>query len=144
MMLYYLDSSAWAKRYFQETGSEAVDLLAEQLPVLACSPLSLIEVGSTTARKRNAGVCRAGDRPTLAEPLMPLSWTSASLEPERVYRGVTSLRLAHPIDLSGIPIAAHLREPGVKLDGILFKKPTLALIGPTFLRDGVANNPALR
>jgi predicted nucleic acid-binding protein len=54
MMLYYLDSSAWAKRYFQETGSEAVDALFEQLPVLACSPLGLIEVGSTMARKRNA------------------------------------------------------------------------------------------
>jgi hypothetical protein len=55
MMLYYLDSSAWAKRYFQETGSEAVDALFEELPVLACSPLGLIEVGSTMARKRNAG-----------------------------------------------------------------------------------------
>jgi hypothetical protein len=29
MMLYYLDSSAWAKRYFQDTGSEAVDALFE-------------------------------------------------------------------------------------------------------------------
>ena len=55
MMLYYLDSSAWAKRYFQETGSEAVDVLFEQLPVLACSPLGFIEVGATMARKRNAG-----------------------------------------------------------------------------------------
>jgi predicted nucleic acid-binding protein len=55
MMLYYLDSSAWAKRYFQETGSEAMDALFEQLPVMACSPLGLIEVGSTLARKRNAG-----------------------------------------------------------------------------------------
>jgi predicted nucleic acid-binding protein len=55
MILYYLDSSAWVKRYFQETGSEAVDLLFEQRPVLACSPLGLIEVGSAMARKRNAG-----------------------------------------------------------------------------------------
>ena len=55
MMLYYLDSSAWAKRYFQENGSEAVDALFEQLSILACSPLGLIEVGSAMARKRNAG-----------------------------------------------------------------------------------------
>jgi predicted nucleic acid-binding protein len=55
MMLYYLDSSAWAKRYFQETGSEAVEVLFEQTPVMACSPLGLIEVGSTMARKRSAG-----------------------------------------------------------------------------------------
>ena len=34
-------SSAWAKRYFQETGSEAVDALFEQLPIMACSPLGL-------------------------------------------------------------------------------------------------------
>jgi predicted nucleic acid-binding protein len=55
MMLYYLDSSAWAKRYFEETGSEAVNSLFEQAPLMACSPLGLIEVGSTMARKRKAG-----------------------------------------------------------------------------------------
>ena len=32
-----------------------MDVLFEQLSILACSPLGLIEVGSTMARKRNAG-----------------------------------------------------------------------------------------
>lgn len=55
MIIYYLDSSAWVKRYFEEAGSEAVGVLFEQFPVLACSPLGLIEVGSAMARKRNSG-----------------------------------------------------------------------------------------
>jgi predicted nucleic acid-binding protein len=55
MMLYYLDSSAWVKRYFNEAGRDWVNLLFEQHQVLGCSPLGLIEVGSTMARKRTAG-----------------------------------------------------------------------------------------
>ena len=51
-MLYYLDSSAWVKRYFNEAGREWVNGLFEQHEVLGCSPLGLIEVGSTMARKR--------------------------------------------------------------------------------------------
>lgn len=54
-MLYYLDSSAWVKRYFKEAGREWVNGLFDQHEVLACSPLSFIEVGSTMARKRSAG-----------------------------------------------------------------------------------------
>jgi predicted nucleic acid-binding protein len=55
MMLYYLDSSAWVKRYFNEAGSERVDGLFEPHQTLGCSPLGLIEVGSAMARKRTAG-----------------------------------------------------------------------------------------
>ena len=58
-MLYYLDSSAWVKRYFDEAGSEGVNDLFEQFQLLGCSPLGLIEVGSTMARKRNAGEVKA-------------------------------------------------------------------------------------
>jgi predicted nucleic acid-binding protein len=54
-MLYYLDSSAWVKRYFKEAGREWVNGLFDQYEVLACSPLGFIEVGSTMARKRSAG-----------------------------------------------------------------------------------------
>jgi predicted nucleic acid-binding protein len=51
MMLYYLDSSAWVKRYFEEPGSTWVDGLFEQDHLLSCSSLGLIEVRATAARK---------------------------------------------------------------------------------------------
>jgi len=50
MMLYYLDSSAWVKRYFEERGSAWVDGLFEQEHLLSCSTLGLIEVRATAAR----------------------------------------------------------------------------------------------
>ncbi len=55
LMLYYLDASAWVKRYFDEIGSSFVrDLFAGRWD-FCCSPLGFIEVGSTIARKRKAG-----------------------------------------------------------------------------------------
>jgi predicted nucleic acid-binding protein len=60
-MLYYLDASAWVKRYFQEAGSEAVDDLFGQSEALGCSPLGFIEVGSAMARKRTAGTVTADE-----------------------------------------------------------------------------------
>jgi predicted nucleic acid-binding protein len=57
-MLHYLDSSAWVKRYFDEAGSGRVRYLFAQHEILGCSPLGLIEVGSTLARKRTAGEVR--------------------------------------------------------------------------------------
>jgi predicted nucleic acid-binding protein len=54
-MLYYLDSSAWVKRYFKEAGRAWVNVIFNQQEVLGCSPLGFIEVGSTMARKRSAG-----------------------------------------------------------------------------------------
>ena len=67
-MRYYLDSSAWVKRYFDEAGSGRVGHLFAQHEILCCSPLGLIEVGSTMARKRTAGEVR----PEEFEP----KWTS--------------------------------------------------------------------
>ena len=51
MMTYYLDSSAWVKRYFEEIGSDWVDGLFEGGALLSCSTLGLIEVRATVARK---------------------------------------------------------------------------------------------
>lgn len=55
MMTYYLDSSAWVKRYFEEVGSDWVDGLFEGADLLSCSTLGLIEVRATAARKCAAG-----------------------------------------------------------------------------------------
>ena len=54
MILHYLDSSAWVKRYCLETGSEWIGNFFAQAPAVACSALGLIEVLSTLARKRKA------------------------------------------------------------------------------------------
>ena len=55
MILYYLDSSAWVKRYFREPGREWVGGLFEQAVFLSCSPLGLIEVNAASGRKRSFG-----------------------------------------------------------------------------------------
>ena len=54
-MLYYLDSSAWVKRYFAEAGRDQVNALFDHEEVLVCSTLGLVEVAATMARKRSAG-----------------------------------------------------------------------------------------
>ncbi len=55
MTIYYLDASAWVKRYYVEPGSERVRALFEQGAVLASASLGLVEVASTLARKEKAG-----------------------------------------------------------------------------------------
>jgi predicted nucleic acid-binding protein len=59
MILYYLDASAWIKRYCLESGSAWVaDFFAES-PAIGCSALGLVEVLCTFARKRNAREMKA-------------------------------------------------------------------------------------
>jgi predicted nucleic acid-binding protein len=58
-MLFYLDSSAWVKRYFRELGSRWINQQFEQQVVLGGSTLGLIEVTATCARKRTAGAIDA-------------------------------------------------------------------------------------
>jgi hypothetical protein len=59
MMLYYLDSSAWVRRYFEERGTAWLDGLFEQDHLLSCWILGLIEVRATAARKCAAGAIDA-------------------------------------------------------------------------------------
>ena len=55
MTFYYLDASAWVKRYHQETGTDWVKDLFARKRSLACASLGLVEVIATLARKRKAG-----------------------------------------------------------------------------------------
>ncbi len=55
MTVYYLDSSAWVKRYVSETGSSFVSQLFSRDERLASSTLGLVEITATLARKRKAG-----------------------------------------------------------------------------------------
>ena len=54
MIFYYLDASAWVKRYYWEPGTRWVQELFAQNPTMACAALGLIEVMATLARKRKA------------------------------------------------------------------------------------------
>ena len=54
MIFYYLDASAWVKRYYGEPGTCWVQELFAQNPIVACASLGLIEVIATLARKRKA------------------------------------------------------------------------------------------
>lgn len=54
MIIYYLDASAWVKRYYQEEGTSWVQCLFTHRQVLACSSLGMIEVMATLSRKRKA------------------------------------------------------------------------------------------
>lgn len=54
MIFYYLDASAWVKRYYQEAGTSWVQDLFAQNRAIACASLGLIEVMATLARKGKA------------------------------------------------------------------------------------------
>jgi hypothetical protein len=55
MILYYLDASAWVKRYYREAGTDWVQSLFSQNSMIACASLGLVEVTATLSRKRKAG-----------------------------------------------------------------------------------------
>jgi predicted nucleic acid-binding protein len=54
MIFYYLDASAWVKRYYRETGTAWVPDLFAHDPTMACASLGVVEVMATLARKVKA------------------------------------------------------------------------------------------
>jgi uncharacterized protein len=54
VILYYLDASAWVKRYYAEKGTEWVQDLFSRNELMACATLGVIEVTATLSRKRKA------------------------------------------------------------------------------------------
>ena len=54
MIFYYLDASAWIKRYYREMGTGWVQNLFAQNRTMACASLGLVEIIATLARKRKA------------------------------------------------------------------------------------------
>ena len=54
MIIYYLDASAWVKRYYQEVGTQWVQGLFAHNETIACATLGMIEVMATLSRKRKA------------------------------------------------------------------------------------------
>ena len=54
MIFYYLDASAWVKRYYQEIGTRWVQKLFTDGEALTCASLGVGEVTATLARKAKA------------------------------------------------------------------------------------------
>ncbi len=70
MIFYYLDASAWVKRYHQEVGTLWVRDLFGRKPLLSCASIGVVEVTATLARKQKTN---AFSRSELAEKLQDLT-----------------------------------------------------------------------
>ncbi len=70
MTFYYLDASAWVKRYHQEAGTLWVRELFGKEPFLACGSIGLVEVTATLARKQKTNAFSPSE---LAEKLLDLT-----------------------------------------------------------------------
>jgi len=124
MIVYYLDSSAWVKRYCQEPGSAWVTRLFAQTPTLACSTLGVIEVTAALSRKAKAGeldaaACQA--KLALAgrdwAGFMALELTAEILERARQAACDRALRAADAIHLAAtLVLRSDFAEPG---DGVV-------------------------
>jgi predicted nucleic acid-binding protein len=54
VIIYYLDASAWVKRYYQEVGTQWVQGLFIRGETIGCATLGMIEVIATLSRKHKA------------------------------------------------------------------------------------------
>jgi predicted nucleic acid-binding protein len=132
MMLHYLDSSAWVKRYFDESGSDWVDSLFEEDRLLSGSTLGLIEVQATAARRCAAGAIDAAafaeTKRWLLDEWGRFLWVG--LAPEVVER---SLAVASAFALRGsdsVHLASALQlgdDLGIALNDIAFVTSDLEL-----------------
>ncbi|MBI3913724.1 MAG: type II toxin-antitoxin system VapC family toxin [Chloroflexi bacterium] len=55
MIYYYLDSSVWVKRHFEEAGSKWIRTLFSRAPTLGSSTLGIVEITAALSRKNKAG-----------------------------------------------------------------------------------------
>jgi uncharacterized protein len=73
--VFYLDSSAWVKRYVQELGSAWVHSLFDRRQLIACSTLGYLEaVAALSRRLSDAGLARV-------EPWLQTDWRNMARLP---------------------------------------------------------------
>ncbi|NBB75148.1 MAG: PIN domain-containing protein [Bacteroidetes bacterium] len=114
-MIFYLDASAWIKRYVVETGSRRIRHWVAEGPLLFASPLGLIEVLATLARKERAGELETGAmRTSMASaqtdyerfaivPLDPTIDRARQLLVQYRLRGADTLHLAAALWVDALP-----------------------------------------
>lgn len=114
MTLYYLDTSAWMKRYAIETGSEAIQGLIEGSEGLSCSAIGIVEASAAIARRsRNpatAGLAGAfGQLEKDWSVFLQVRVSDAVLKRSRMFAVTFGLRAADAIHLaSAASLAAKL------------------------------------
>ncbi|MBM4035581.1 MAG: type II toxin-antitoxin system VapC family toxin [Planctomycetes bacterium] len=118
MKVYYLDASAWVKRYYHEAGSAWVCNLFQQVTPLASCSLGFIEVVATLARKAKARELRQAElvrrlRESEADwaDLVQVHLTPRVLELARDAAKTYSLRGADAVHL-GSALAIRASLPG--------------------------------
>ena len=126
MTLFYLDSSAWLKRYFQEPGTGWMRGRFESGEAFASSVLGYVEVASALARQQAS---RKLDEEKLARLQQQLEedWSDMAgltLTDEVVARAV---RLARDYKLRGAD-AVHLATASSLSDGLAGTSNSLVLI----------------
>jgi len=95
VIVHYLDSNAWVKRYCRERGSEWVAEFVAGGPRLACATLGLVEVVATLARKGKAG------------ELPPDALRSKLAQARKDWRAFTEVRLTPEVAELALEVAEN-------------------------------------
>jgi len=123
MTAYYLDASAWVKRYCIEAGSSWVRQLFNSGALMCCATLGVVEVAATLARKTRAGEIDRTLGETMARRLRrdwsgfyQIEMTSGVLEAALEAAGREALKGADAVHLaSALIVADHLRRHATEL-----------------------------
>jgi len=123
MTLYYLEPSAWVKRYCREPGSAWLAQFLAHTPNLACSSMGIIEVTAALARKAKAvetdqGAFRANLQQAEDDwtGLLSLDMTSEVVERAREVARDRALRAGDAIHLAtALLLRKDFAEPGDQL-----------------------------
>jgi predicted nucleic acid-binding protein len=104
--VHYLDSSAWVKRHFEETGSERVHRLFNGKEAIASSWLGCVEVSAAIARQAGARRIDVATRRSI-EAQLDYEWSRFLQAGATQEDFVLAVDLAHRYGLRGAD-AVHL------------------------------------
>ena len=130
MNIYYLDSSAWVKRYFAEAGMDWVERLFRE-SVLASSGLGYVEVTSAITRQGTRGRLNEGTQRGMQKQL------------ERDWGRLVQLEAAKSLFIRGSVLARERRLRGADAVDALMqcRKAEKKGIGPQPRRKERRKNP---
>ena len=107
MIFYYLDASAWVKRYYRDSGTNSIQGLFAAEQKLACASLGFIEVMATLARKRKARDIdsaafeqKSGELESDWERFIQIQLSAEAVELAKVMARMLALRGADAIHLA--------------------------------------------
>lgn len=100
MKVYYVDSSAWLKRYFEEPGSEWIGVLFDSEAILSCARLGYVEVVSALSRRKQQ------------HGLSPEIYGQKSLEVQLDWASFIAVQLTNDIWDNAVSAAATLSLRG--------------------------------